>query len=322
MKGIMRSVGLLLFGIAMLGLWGQGCSQDPPKECTSNSDCASKNCDPGTFKCIGSGETGTTEASEEPGSQGTEPGPEPSTGPEPGAEPGAEPATNEPTSQPEPGPEPSQEPTVQPEAGPEPGPEPTQEASNPDGPVIQGPCQSSKPKCPNGYLCRDDVSPTQCHRVCDPDQTNSCPGGALCLVLLSGDGICVNGTPVKKREACDNSKICEQGLICLRSSSSSPNGTCETRCTLKNQSVCPSGTFCYLVHSRNGVCFKGQAGSKSPGEACKQTTECAAGLVCFTPTQQSPRCAALCDAQSPCPQGQRCAELQGAPENSGACVTN
>lgn len=322
MTRLFRSYGFL-FAICSLSLmlW-VSCSPEQQKECTSNADCTSNNCDPGTFTCIGTGEN-TVERTGDEAATGSEPN---------NSEPGQEPTSSEPTIGPEPGKEPGPEPGKEagmdagpepgPEAGPEAGPEPAQEAGIPDGPVTQGPCQQSKPKCPTGYLCRDDVSPTQCHRVCDPNTANTCPSGALCLVLLSGEGLCVNGTPVKKGQACDNNKICEPGLICLRSSSSSPNGTCETRCTLKTQNVCPSGTFCLLVHSQNGVCIKGSPGTKAAGDACKVTTECAAGLVCFTPTQKSPRCSTLCDKQNPCSQGQRCAPLQNAPQGAGACVSN
>lgn len=186
---------------------------------------------------------------------------------------------------------------------------------DPDAPVVGGNCQSSAPKCAAGYGCRDDATPPTCHRLCDPNNP-SCPSGTTCLVLSSGEGLCVQGNTVNKGEACDFNKICAKGLICVLSSGSA--GTCYQRCTL-DALQCSSGEFCYLVHSKNGACLQGQAGQKAAGEACTRTTECATGLVCFVPLNQNGRCAALCDTTHPCPQGKSCVELKDAPKGSGAC---
>jgi hypothetical protein len=186
-------------------------------------------------------------------------------------------------------------------------------------PATSGPCQEQKPKCPAQYLCRDEVEPPQCHLQCDPTRPATCPAPHLCQVLSSGEGICVEGQEVSLDMVCNNTRICAPGLICVRTSANSSEGVCYRRCVL-DQQTCPDGHYCLLIHSRNGVCLAGQAGTKSLDSACTQTRECAGGLICFTPYQQASRCAALCDAQHPCPSGQRCANIEHAPSDAGACV--
>lgn len=206
-------------------------------------------------------------------------------------------------------PDPTSEPT--PEATPEPTPE-----TPADVELIKGACQSSSPRCPPGYGCRDDVDPAVCHLSCDPE-TPACPAGRLCLVLSTGAGICVEGTVAQKGQACDLQKICDKGLVCVLSSP--PNGTCYQRCTLQNQQ-CPSGEVCFLAHSKNGACITGTAGQKAIGAQCSNTLECAPGSICFLPFQQTDKiCAALCDTDSPCSMGQICVPVDGAPTDSGVC---
>lgn len=257
-----------------------------------------------------------SEAPKEP----TAPGPEPSEPPDTGS--GSEPGKEgpEPRPGPEPGPGSEQGPEPQPEPQPEPGPEPRPEASLPEKPLTSGNCQQSDPKCPSGYICREDVSPAVCHQQCDPAQQNACAGGALCQVQNSGEGLCVQGKAAKRNEACDPQTICGFGLVCVFSGAGSTSGTCYTRCTLDTLQSCPSGEYCFLVHSRNGVCLKGTPGSLGEGADCNTTDQCQPGLVCFAPFGggQS-KCSALCDSQRPCPNQITCRQLKGAPTGSGAC---
>lgn len=195
--------------------------------------------------------------------------------------------------------------------------EPTPERPQPpEKGLTQGACQAKSPRCAPDYQCRDDVKPALCHLRCDLDNP-TCPGNTLCLALSTGEGICVQGTPAKETEACDTQRICGTGLVCVLTNP--PKGTCYRRCTLK-QPQCKADEYCFLVHSKNGVCLKGSYGPKKAGEACKRTPECAKGLLCFAPFQQSLRCAALCDADHPCPRGERCAPLKDAPKGAGACT--
>ena len=207
-----------------------------------------------------------------------------------------------------------------PEPTPEPAPEPTPERSAPDGPVVAGPCKEKQPKCAAGYVCRDDVKPAQCHRQCNPAQRGGCPSGHLCQVLSSGEGICVQGTEAKKGEKCNAQTICGFGLICVLSAAGSTAGTCYQRCTLDTLSGCPSSEYCFLVHSRNGVCLPGPAGSKPEGADCKRSNECTPGMVCFTPLNQKSRCAKLCDKAHSCTAPLRCRALKDAPADAGACI--
>ena len=204
---------------------------------------------------------------------------------------------------------------VVPEPRPEPRPEPQPDKGSD---ISTGVCKDSSPKCPDGYRCRDDVTPATCQKLCDPNaKVSDCPGGKACLVLQTGEAICVEGTIVKKGEKCDTQNICAQGLVCVLSSGTS--GKCYERCTVRDQ-TCPSGQYCYLLHSFNGVCLAGSGGSKKPGEACTRSDECKTGTICFTPYQRSARCAELCDAKRPCATGFVCADIQGANRGTGACI--
>lgn len=298
------------------------CSPQATSTCKENRDCTSNQCDPVTLRCA----TQITESSQESvvsdasvvadqsaqESVSTDglglpdnPNLEPSVGPETAAESTTEGGGSE---------------SVEKDPGETVVESPSESSQQPESSVTSGPCQGQPTPCPSGYLCRDEVSPAQCHRTCDPDAANSCPTGAVCQVLISGDGICVVAKEVQQGGNCDNNNICGKGLICLRSSENSPDGLCEVRCTVKTQSVCAGGKFCYLIHSRNGICITGQAGTKKVGEECKTTPECAAGLVCFTPLNRTARCAELCDTSIPCPTGDTCVELQNAPKGAGACL--
>ena len=190
---------------------------------------------------------------------------------------------------------------------------------SPDRSPAAGPCRSGKPRCAAGYACRDDVSPPACRLVCDPWTRGACPPGNLCLVLSSGEGVCVQGSEVDEGDTCDPSRICGLGLLCVLSGSGGSTGTCHRRCTVARPG-CKAEELCYLVHSRNGACIKGKAGTGAVGSPCKTAYDCAPLLICFQPTGQTPRCAELCDPSRKCPQGFACRPLKGAPVDFGACV--
>ncbi|MBU49846.1 MAG: hypothetical protein CL920_18890 [Deltaproteobacteria bacterium] len=278
---------LCLFGGFLLLTWTTSCTGDTPKETTSQD---------------GTTQEQVVETSADANTTDTQTK-------EPSTEPAPDTATQEA------GPEANPEPVT--ESAPEKTPQESAPEQVADAKITNGECQSSSPRCPPGYACRDDVSPAVCHLQCDPDKSNTCPAGRLCLTLSTGEGICVEGTSVKKGETCDTQKICEQGLICVLSSP--PTGTCYQRCTI-DKTTCPTGEFCYLAHSQNGACIPGSAGSKKAGEACTKTTECEVGTTCFQAFQQTDRtCATLCDPAHPCPTGKTCAQLEGAPKDTGAC---
>ena len=111
------------------------------------------------------------------------------------------------------------------------------------------------------------------------------------------------------RKYCDEQSDCESGYGCMEISSSLGYGFCERLCSPFDNSTsdCPAGQICRMMDRYSSgygyYCSPNSGGNatKTDGQTCSNTDECAEGYIC-----SSSRCQPLCNTSNPCPSGRPC----------------
>jgi hypothetical protein len=198
-------------------------------------------------------------------------------------------------------------------------------------------CDVNRASCGAGERCVPVTVGTSnfAATACTPDGTT--PLGGACMRQMdrlgtdtcAGNRVCANlGQPsVTQRvcaATCANASDCGANEICRQLGDTPQTGVCRPRCALFGSDCQPAATCRPVVAwgatSDRSIRWEPHCeftGPRAEGMACRDSSECAADLVCAT-TAEGGICRRACDATHACPANFQCTAFNG----GAAVVTN
>lgn len=198
-------------------------------------------------------------------------------------------------------------------------------------------------QCPPGSFCApgDVCQPSEC----DGFFANNCAAGEKCFPADAMSYVCIDSGPAQEDESCSGQTDCGLELVCLSSrctkadctplsttkTCTEPNALCEGwlfsdgtpmdvgYCWIDCDpfvipSGCPTGQWCFPTErdaatgEMDGTCVDDSVGTALEGAACKDSDDCANGLLCGA----DDTCQMMCDTVAVDPAPGACA--------SGTCL--
>lgn len=159
---------------------------------------------------------------------------------------------------------------------------------------VQAAALPASERCAGG-VDEDGDGRTDCD---DPD----CRGSPACPTTLGRveRALC---------QQCNDARPCEQGLICMRTSSSAPTGICQRPCS--GASACDFPSACGVHPTGAQTCTCTGSRVVNNGFACDVQNLCRPGSSCPASGPTAGRCTANCSADGSCTGATRCDSASG-----------